>query len=351
MIGAFLCGGAFQFSGISHRLFHRFRQAAWWRTVAFQIVIFYLLFKIGFGGGQAISAEPLNQVFFGTLVAGGASVIWTLFILSLLAAWSGFSRLTQISIAAHFGSVSLGTFVAGLAFMEALNIEIPGSVAVWLAMMELPAILVGMVMLKISFKQVLNIIFQDRSLIILIGAIVIGLWGSDLINTDIQTFLFKTIFTPVLIYFLFEMGRKATASLGQLKGHIGSVIMIGISIPLMGGVFGVSLGSLLGYSMGETFVLALLLASASYVLAPISVQQILNSLYHPTKPEVQNVVAISMALSVGVALPFNVLIGFELYYALINATNALTSFGWISLTLLGLLWGVSILKKQKTISP
>ena len=244
MICAFLIGSAFQFSGISNLVFKQTPQAAITRSLIYQAVVIYLLFKIGFSGGIAITAEPLQAVFTTTAVAGIAAVVWTIFILAILKRWSGFTRLTQISIASHFGSVSVGTFVAGISFMEALSIEVPGSVAVWLAMMELPAILVGMWMLKISFKQLFSILIKDRSLMVLLVAIAFGIWGAQLITQDAQTFLFKTIFTPILVYFLFEMGRKATASFGQLKGEIGSVIMIGIFVPIMGGLLGISVGSL-----------------------------------------------------------------------------------------------------------
>jgi hypothetical protein len=151
------------------------------------------------------------------------------------------------------------------------------------------------------------------------------------------------------VYFLFEMGRKATASFGQLKGNLGAVIMIGILVPILGGVLGTSVGILLGYTEGQTFMLSLLMASASYVLAPISVQQILNSLYHPTAPEVQNVVAISMALSVGVTLPFNVLIGFEMYYLSFQVFSFITWLPVLGLALIGALYLWAVFKgRQKS---
>ena len=92
-------------------------------------------------------------------------------------------------------------------------------------------------------------------------------------------------------------------------------------------------------------MLGVLMASASYVLAPISVQQILNSLYHPTAPETQNVVAISMALSVGVALPFNVLIGFELYNRYILAMTMVPNLVWLGLLIPLIVWAVALVKR------
>ena len=346
MIVAFLLGSAFEFSGLSTKIFKNAATPKRLRSLFYQAVVMYLLFRIGFIGGVSITSEPLNEVLFTSFIAVAAAVVWTFFILSVLKRWSPFSRLTQISIAAHFGSVSVGTFVAGLAFLAALNIEVSGSVAVWLAVMELPAILVGMWMLKISFAQVFKILIEDRSLMILLFAIAFGIAAPNLIPTDAQKLLFTTIFTPLLVYFLFEMGRKATASFGQLKGNLGSVIMVGVLLPILGGALGVSMGALVGYTEGQAFMLGLLMASASYVLAPISLNQILNSLYHPTAPEIKNVVAVSMALSVGVTLPFNVLIGFELYYLLIKAVSVVPALALVSFAVLGLVWGVSLMGKK-----
>lgn len=344
---AFLIGSAFQSFGISEKIFGNSKKAKLLRQQVYKIVIIYLLFKIGFSGGKAVNTDVLNEVLITSIIAIIASVLWTLFLLRVFEKWSEFSPLSQISIAAHFGSVSVGTFIAGLAFLKAYGIEISGSVAIWLALMELPAIFVGMWKLKIKWRHVLGIIKDDWSLIVLVVSIIFGIFGSKLVPPTVNQFLFSTIFTPILVYFLFEMGRKASSSLGQLKGKIKSVLFVGIAIPILGGIVGVSLGQLFGYTQGQQFIMALLMASASYVLAPISMQEILKSIYKPDAKEIQDIIATSMALSVGVTLPFNILIGFELYHTFISVMTYAPSLAWAGISLPIVLYIWASTKKGK----
>jgi len=270
MIVAFLFGGMFQYFG-GYRLWPSDQDMGKKvRATIYKIVVIYLLFKIGFSGGKAVSTEAIDQVLFTSAVTVVVSVCWTLFVLKVLKAWSKFSEITQISIAAHFGSVSVGTFIAGMAFLEAVGIEVSGSVAIWLAPEIMPSIITN-----------------------LFGGL---------------------LFTVILIYFLFEMGRKASSSIETLAGQFKTTILFGTIIPILGGLFGVSLGYLLNYTPGQMFTMALLMASASYVLAPISMHEILKSLKGVTTTQAERSIATSMALSVGITLPFNIIIGFELYY-------------------------------------
>lgn len=333
MIIAFMVGAGFQYLEIHEKFGKHWPQGAKIRSLVYQAVVFYLLFKIGFGGGKAVAAESWTVVLFPALLMILSASVWTLFVLLILKAWTKFPLLSQISIAAHFGSVSVGTFIAGLAFLSALGIEVSPTVAIWLALMELPAILIGMWKLGVKPKTLIQILKQEWSLSVLVLAILLGIFVPWIMPEVVSNFLFKVIFAPILSYFLFEMGRKALASFGQLQGRFGSIVLIGIVVPILGGVIGVSLGSVLGFTPGETFIWALLLASASYVLAPISMQEILKSLYHPKHQEAQEAISISMALSVGITLPFNILVGFEIYYLLIQLTSDFPSLAYIGLML------------------
>lgn len=318
MILAFLIGAGFQSFQGRKKTTGTFKKAASIREQVYKGVVIYLLFKIGFSGGKALTTEGFNEVFITSLIAIIASILWTLFLLKVLKKWSSFSELSQISIATHFGSVSVGTFIAGIAFLQALGVEVSGSVAIWLALMELPAIFIGMWKLQIKWNQVLRIIKDDRSLVVLVLSIFIGIFGSNLIPHLVNEFLFETLFIPIIAYFLFEMGSKASSSFKKIKKKLGAIFFIGIAIPTLGGIVGVSIGQILGYTQGQQFIMAILMASASYVLAPISMQEILKSIYKPSSEEIKDIVATSMALSVGVTLPFNILIGFELYSYLIS---------------------------------
>ncbi len=315
MILAFIAGGICQFFVLGRSSEAKSaRPLRNLRYVVYQAVVAYLLFKIGFTGGQSILTESPGQVLFTSTIAVIASVVWTLLLLYALQHGSRFDRLTQVSIATHFGSVSVGTFIAALEFLSALGIEVSSSVVVWLAIMELPALFVGVFALKISFMSMLGILKKDLMLWILVGSILVGMFGRDLLAEDMQTLLFSTIFLPILAYFLFEMGAKASDSLQAITGKYRDVFVFGVVAPLVGGVSGASLAFVLGYELGEAFIFSILMASASYVLVPISFKEILKNSAVTTPQQAEASVATSMALSVGITLPFNILIGFEVYY-------------------------------------
>jgi uncharacterized protein len=315
------------------------------RAALYQIVVVYLLFKIGFAGGSELVGQSWNMIVGPGIVVIIASSLWTLFVLFLLNRWSSFHPITQISIAAHFGSVSVGTFIAGMAFLDGMGIYVNPGVAIWLALMELPAVLIGMWALGARVSTLGHILKEEWSLAILPLSILMGALIGNLIPGNVKTFIFGVLFMPMLLYFLFEMGRKASSSLHKLKGKIGSTIFVGIAIPILGGIWGVSIGHFLGYSPGSMFTLAILMASASYVLAPLCMHEVLKSIYKPNRHIANQVVATCMALSVGITLPFNILIGFELYYFMIKGIEAYAVSASIGLALPFVLVIISLLRR------
>jgi len=287
------------------------------RKVLHQIATVYLLFKIGFFGGRELISQQWQEVFLQSMVAIAASALWTLFVLFLLKRWSSFKPITQISIATHFGSVSVGTFIAAVAYLSAMNIEINPTAVVWLSIMEFPAIIVGMWKLGVR-ADISSIIKEKWALSVLPAGIFLGMLFGNAMPTSIEFIFFKQLFIPILMYFLFEMGCKASENLGNLKYDIGSVFFVGIAIPILGGITGSAIGYWMGYSMSGMFIMAILMASASYVLAPLCLYEVLKSMYKTNLKIAKEVVSTSMALSVGITLPFNILIGFELYYLIIK---------------------------------
>lgn len=293
------------------------------RKILQQATVVYLLFKIGFFGGNELINQEWQVVFIQSIVAIIASSLWTFIVLILLKRWSSFEPITQISIATHFGSVSVGTFIAAIAFLDAMKININPSAVIWLSIMEFPAIIIGMWLLGVRANTLIVIIKEKWALAILPISIVLGMLFGSCMPSNIKSVLFGYLFTPILLYFLFEMGCKASESLWNLKKDIGSVFFVGIAVPILGGITGSSIGYLMGYSTSGMFIMAILMASASYVLAPLCMYEVLKSIYKPKLKIAKQVVATSMALSVGVTLPFNILIGFELYYIIIKALQAL----------------------------
>lgn len=287
------------------------------RNILHQITTVYLLFKIGFFGGGELVSQQWQTVFFQTIVAIVASALWTLFVLILLKRWSSFKPVTQISIATHFGSVSVGTFIAAIAYLGAKNIAIIPTAVVWLTVMEFPAIVIGMWKLGVR-ADISSIIKEKWTLALLPIAIVFGMLFASSMPSTIKIVFFEQLFIPILMYFLFEMGCKAADSLGNLKDDIGSVFLVGIIIPIIGGITGSAIGYWMGYNACGMFIMAILMASASYVLAPLCMYEVLKSMYKVNLKIAKEVVSTSMALSVGITLPFNILIGFDLYYLIIR---------------------------------
>ncbi|MDT8413650.1 MAG: sodium-dependent bicarbonate transport family permease [Vicingaceae bacterium] len=304
--------------------------------ILYQITIAYLLFRIGFLGGGELITQQWQTIFFQSSVIIVASSFWTLLVLTLLKRWSSFEAVTQISIATHFGSVSVGTFIAAIAFLDAMHIAIDSTVVIWLTIMEFPAIIIGMWKLGVSARSLLAIIKRKWALTILPISIALGMLFSKALPSTLSFVFFNQLFMPILLYFLFEMGCKASNNLLSLKKNVGSVLFTGIAIPILGGIFGSSIGCLMGYSTGNIFIMAILMASASYVLAPLCMYEILKDIYKTKKEIAKEVVSTSMALSIGVTLPFNIAIGFELYYMIIRAlqTWPILAFWGLGLPLL-----------------
>lgn len=313
-----------------------------WRSIFYKGVVFLLLFKIGYTGGAALSEQNIGDIVRNGGLVIGLALLWTGIVAVLLKAWSPFPKLTQISTATHFGSVSVGTFVAGLAFLEGSEYVVDASVTMWLVLMEIPALIVALALLKLDIIKSMRIIFRDVFLIALIVSLVLGITTNGVLPENIEHILFKTIFTTVLVYFLFEMGRKARAAFSHNEDHWWAIIITGITLPLLGGMTGCLIGDLLGYTVTKQFVLAMLLASASYVLVPISLEQILLNAKNTTKTQINKAIATSMTMSVGVTLPFNILIGFKIFLQVIDAQmaspaiNLVIIMGLITVTLLTL---------------
>jgi hypothetical protein len=311
MMIAFLFGGMTHCIGIDNKILPEAKKL---RKMLYQGVIIYLLFRIGFKGGESILAESFEHVFFTSSIAVVSSVFWTVILLYILKWFSPFSRLTQISIATHFGSVSVGTFLAGIEFLSSMGIKASGSAVVWLAIMELPALFVGVIALHIRFSRLFQILKKDTMLWILISAIFLGILGSGLLSNPIGDFFLSTMFLPLLAYFLFEMGAKASANIRGIKNNYFALFAFGIGIPFVGGIIGACIGALFGYSAGDMFLFSILMASASYVLVPISFREILKSTNTSSSKYAEDAIATGVALSVGITLPFNILIGFEIFF-------------------------------------
>ena len=273
----------------------------------YQGLSIYLLLGIGIKGGVALRQSELSDVAIPAL----ATIILGLLIPVLAFLLSGnITKLSEVdrgAIAAHYGSTSLVTFTAALVFLEQSSIQYEGFVTTLLALLEIPGIIVGLMLgsrhLKrdISWSESLQEIFSSRSILLLVGGLVLGFATGTLGYAKIEPF-FGALFIGMLTLFLLEMGTLAGRRMRDVKTAGVGLIVFAIVFPIGAGVLGVVFGYLSGLSMGGAAALGVLAASASYIAAPAAVRLAL--------PEANP--GIYLAASLGITFPFNLTIGIPL---------------------------------------
>ena len=273
----------------------------------YQGLSMYLLLGIGIKGGVALRQSELSDVAIPAL----ATIILGLLIPVLAFLLSGkITKLSEVdrgALAAHYGSTSLVTFTAALVFLEQSSIQYEGFVTTLLALLEIPGIIVGLMLgsrhLKrdVSWSESLQEIFSSRSILLLVGGLVLGFATGTLGYAKIEPF-FGALFIGMLTLFLLEMGTLAGRRMRDVKTAGVGLIVFAIVFPIGAGVLGVVFGYLSGLSMGGAAVLGVLAASASYIAAPAAVRLAL--------PEANP--GIYLAASLGITFPFNLTIGIPL---------------------------------------
>lgn len=285
----------------------------------YDFVTMLLLLAIGLKGGVELSKQPLNILLpqMGAVVALG-------FLLPLLAfpvlLYGGkFKRPDAASIAAHYGSVSVGTFAVAVAFMNTRNIPFEEHMALFVVLLEIPAILVGILLArgmskKTKWGEIAHEVLLGKGVMLLIGGLLIG-WISGSEGLASIKPVFSDSFKGILALFLLEMGLITSAQLDSLRRYGIFLIAFGIVMPICSAIFGIILGFSLGLSVGGTSVLATLFASASYIAVPAAMRI--------SVPEANP--TLSLTASLGITFPFNILVGIPLYYSI--AKQVFSSLG------------------------
>jgi hypothetical protein len=276
----------------------------------------YLLFAIGFKGGAAVAGHGLD---LGLILSIGAGLILSFGLpflaFGLLRAMSGLSRLDAAAVAAHYGSISIVTFVAATAMLEQVGLEPEGYMVAVAAAMEAPAIVSALWIVARGAKGapaepgLWREILLNGSIVLLVGSFVIGLiTGAEGLDR-IDSFIVAP-FQGVLCLFLLDMGLVAGRGLAQSRGVLrGGTLAFGVVMPLLGAVCGGVLGLAIGLSPGGLALMMTLAASASYIAVPAAMRVAL--------PEANP--AVSLTLALGVTFPFNLTIGIPLYIAVASA--------------------------------
>lgn len=276
----------------------------------YEFVTILLLLAIGLKGGIELARQP-----FGSLLPQMLAVVAMGFILPLLAfpvlRYAGrFKRADAASIAAHYGSVSVGTYAVAVAYFGTRQITFEAHLPLLLVLLEIPAILVGIVLARGLSRQtrwssVAHEVFLGKGIVLLIGGLLIG-WAAGPDGLSSIKPLFFDLFKGILAIFLLEMGLITATQVGTLRQHGPFLLVFGVAMPLFSALVGTGLGWALGLSIGGTAMLATLAASASYIAVPAAMRI--------SVPEANP--TLSLAASLGITFPFNVLVGIPIYYAL-----------------------------------
>ena len=292
----------------------------------------YLLLAIGFKGGMELAHSGLGPQVLLTI---GAAVVMSLLVplTSFLLLRLRLDGYNAAAIAASYGSISAVTFITAESFLNVLEVNFDGFMVAALALMESPAIVVGVILAKLSapaedaesvrdqenggdqegsgslrWREVLQEAFLNGSVYLLIGSLVIGYVVAAFSPAGLEKMdpFTEKLFYGALCFFLLDMGIVAAQRLRDLRQTGAFLIGFSLLAPPVHALLGLLVSALLGLSQGNTLLFMVLCASASYIAVPAAMRM--------TVPQANPSLYISTAL--GLTFPFNVVVGILLYMAL-----------------------------------
>ena len=282
-----------------------------------KFISLYLLFSIGFKGGQELSHSNLDGQVWRALVLGILLAIlvpiYTFFILK-----KKLSKENAGAIAAAYGSVSAVTFITSIAFLDFQGIPFGGHMVAVMALMEAPSIIVGMALIFLngsgdkggmSIGSILRHSFTNGSVMLIMGSLIIGFIANEEQAAGIKPFT-TDIFKGFLAIFLLDMGIASGKNLAAFFKKGWFPFAFSILVPLTNGIFIAYFSHWFLDADGDRFLLAILAASASYIAVPAAMRIVV--------PKANPGLYIPMAL--GITFPLNITVGMPLYFYIVTHT-------------------------------
>ena len=283
----------------------------------------YLLMALGLKGGISLAQTGLTQEVLASL---GLAIV-----IALITPAIGFLVLRRtttpfnaIAIAATYGSVSAVTYITANQFLDRLGVDHGGYMAAAMAIMESPAVILAVLMANLVRKgqlggsqgiasaphpgglmSTLHESFTDGAQLLLLASMVIGFFMGPEGAAAMKPFS-ADLFKGMLAFFLLDMGLLAARSMGSLKNQSLFLVVYAVVAPLVHASIAVVLGNWAGLSVGDTTLLAVLAASASYIAVPAVLREAI--------PEAD--ASVYVGLSLGITFPLNILLGIPLYYGM-----------------------------------
>jgi uncharacterized protein len=282
----------------------------------------YLLMAIGFKGGYEIVESGFNLEIEETLLAAVFMAcivpVYSFFILRIK-----LDIYNSAAIAATYGSISAVTFITASAFLTKLGMSFGGHMVAALALMESPAIVVGIVLAKVfaprqqtteagetesmDWGEVMREACLNGSVFLLMGSLLIGLLTGAPGWEKLKPFT-QDSFYGVLCFFLLDMGLIAARRIKEVAKAGWFVIAFSVVMPVINAVAGIGLSRLIGISEGNALLFTVLCASASYIAVPAAMRMSI--------PEANPSLYISTALAL--TFPFNIIVGIPVYLEIIH---------------------------------
>lgn len=283
----------------------------------------YLLVAIGFKGGHELHESGLSPEIISTLFAA-------IFMASIVPVYSFFilrirlDNYNAAAIAATYGSISAVTFITASSLLDKLQIPYGGHMVAALALMESPAIVVGLILVRVfmpkqptlanddkeqtdstetSWGEVLREAFLNGSVLLLIGSLITGLLTGGDGWTKVHLFVEKDLFYGSLMFFLLDMGLVAARRIQDLRKTGMFLILFAVLMPIGNALIAILLAKAIGMGVGNALLFAVLCASASYIAVPAAMRM--------TVPEANPSLYVSMALAI--TFPFNIIVGIPIY--------------------------------------
>jgi hypothetical protein len=274
-----------------------------------KFISLYLLFAIGFKGGQELSHEAMSPEIIWCMIFGiGLSMLIPVYTFYILR--RKLSVYDSAAIAAAYGSVSAVTFVTAVSYLDSRQMQLHGHMVAIMALMESPAIIAGLVLMSLydtdektqSKSEVIKHSFTNGSVLLILGSLIIGMLANAKQAEGIKPFT-TDIFKGFLAIFLLDMGIVSGRKLSSFSGSGWFPILFAILVPLLNGCIVAIVSSVVTADVSNRFIFAVLAASASYIAVPAAMKIAI--------PKANPGLYLPMALAI--TFPLNITIGLPLY--------------------------------------
>lgn len=282
-----------------------------------KFISLYLLFAIGFKGGQELSHETFTSEI-------GWSMLFGISISLLIPLYTFFILKRKLNvfdagaIAAAYGSVSAVTFVTAVSYLESQQLILHGHMVAIMALMESPAIIIGLVLIsiynkeatatKIKLPSVIKHSLTNGSVLLILGSLIIGFIANAKQAEGIKPFT-NDLFKGFLAIFLLDMGITSGRKLKAFFSFGLFPFLFAVIIPLVNGCIFAFLSSFVTTDIANRFIFGVLAASASYIAVPAAMKI--------TVPKSNPGLYLPMALAV--TFPINITLGMPLYFLIVQS--------------------------------